>query len=225
MSKKNIQIIVVWAWILIALVWWVFAMYGSPQKAILLLIQWIIQNPASILIYVWLYFIRPFTFVPVGWLSTIAWSLRWWWPWLAIALWWEMLSACVAFANGRVLWPEWLEQKKEESFGKFSFIMMRYPVVAVMLSRMSPLPDDVVNYGRGMMRISWFIYIRGSLLGNVIFSILNIWMGRQIEPTVLFTQGLWAGINWPILIVTVVIYCVVLFISRLIYKRIAPANN
>ena len=68
--------------------------------------------------------------------------------------------------------------------------MMRYPVVAVMLSRMSPLPDDVVNYGRGMMRISWFIYIRGSLLGNVIFSILNIWMGRQIEPTVLFTQGL-----------------------------------
>jgi uncharacterized membrane protein YdjX (TVP38/TMEM64 family) len=194
--------------------------YGGIQHALLALIKGIISNPASILLYCLLYLVRPFTFIPVGRLSTIAGVFWWWWPWIAIALWGEMLSATVAFKNGRMLWPEWLAQKKEEWFGKFSFMLLRYPTVAVILSRMSPLPDDVVNYGRWMLRIARPTYLWWSLLGNVLFSVLNILMGVQIDPEVLLTEWLSAGINRPIFILTIVIYLIVLLISWLIFRKI-----
>lgn len=198
---------------------WVISTYGGLQKALLLFVEWIIHHPLSILLYCTLYLIRPFTLIPVGWLSTLAGVFWWWRPGLAIALWWEMLSACVAFQNGRLLWPQWLEQKKEEAFWKFSFMLLRYPILAVVLSRMSPLPDDVVNYGRWMLRISWFTYFRWSLLGNILFSALNILMGIQIDPQALITEGISAWIDRPIFILTLAIYGIVLIISWVIFKK------
>ena len=219
MNNKKKYIIFIW--IVVLIIGYVRAInfYGWIQTALLALIKTIINNPASILLYFLIYLVRPFTLMPVWRLSTIAWVFWWRWPWIAIALWWEMLSACVAFQNGRLLWPSWLEQKKEESFGKFSFMLLRYPILAVTLSRMSPLPDDVVNYWRWMLRISRFTYFWWSVFGNVLFSVLNIRMGTQIDPETLLTKWLSAWINRPIFVLTIGIYLTVLLISWLVFRK------
>jgi uncharacterized membrane protein YdjX (TVP38/TMEM64 family) len=224
---NNKKKYVIWVWIIALIIGYVRAInfYWWIQPALLALIKTIINNPASILLYCLLYLVRPFTLIPVWRLSTIAWVFRGRWPGIAIALWWEMLSACVAFQNGRMLGPSWLEQKKEESFGKFSFMLLRYPILAVTLSRMSPLPDDVVNYWRWMLRISRFTYFWGSVFGNVLFSVLNIRMGVQINPEKLLTEWLSAGINRSIFILTVVIYLTVLLISWLVFRKITKDSK
>lgn len=225
MTKKK-KYIIGWRALLLAISYaYAFFSYGSIQGALLDLVRVILDNPASILLFCCLYLIRPFTFIPVGRLSTIAWVFWWWWPGLAIALGGEMLSACVAFQNGRLLWPKGLDHKKEEAFGKFSFMLLRHPLLAVILSRMSPLPDDVINYGRGMLRISRFTYFRWSLLGNVFFSVLNILMGVQIDPEKLLTEWFAAGVNRPIFILTLVIYLVTLFISWLVFRSITAHHH
>lgn len=223
MKKKYVLLL----WWIILVCWYIRAIYFHwwIQHTLLTLIQRIIHHPASILVYIGLYLVRPFTFIPVGRLSTIAGVFRWRRPGLAIALGGEMLSACVAFQNGRLLWPEWLAEKKEEGFGKFSFMLLRHPLLAVILSRMSPLPDDVINYGRGMLRITRATYFRWSLLGNILFSVLNILMGVQIDPSVLITKGLSSGINRPIFILTIVIYFVVLLISWLIFRKMTKEQD
>jgi uncharacterized membrane protein YdjX (TVP38/TMEM64 family) len=217
-SKKKLFIIL---WRLILLLMWysiVITYYGSVHKGIFMLVNWILQNPASILLYMVLYGARPFTLIPVGRLSVLAWVFWWWWPWLAIALCWEMVSACIAFQNGRLIWPAWLELKKEAWFGKFAFLLLRRPLTAVILSRMSPLPDDVVNYWRGMIRISRKTYIWWSLLWNILFTTLNIWMGVQINPANLLTEWLREWVNRPTFWITVLIYGIVLVISWVTYR-------
>jgi uncharacterized membrane protein YdjX (TVP38/TMEM64 family) len=58
-----------------------------------------------------------------------------------------MVSACIAFANGRKLGHDALYTAKESSFSKLSFLLLRHPLRAVIISRLTPLPDDVINYG------------------------------------------------------------------------------
>ena len=227
MKKQHMKKYIVWGRIILLIICYIIAIdfYWGIQQALIALINGIISNPTSILLYCLLYLIRPFTLIPVGRLSTIAGVFWWWRPGLAIALGWEMLSACVAFQNGRLLGPQWLEHKKEEAFWQFSFMLLRYPILAVVLSRMSPLPDDVVNYGRWMLRISWFTYFRWSLLGNILFSVLNIFMGVQIDPQKLLTEWLSAWIHRPIFILTIIIYVVVLLISRVIFKKVTGQQS
>lgn len=225
MSKKKRIIICTRICILIAGYIFVWEYFWSIQKALLALISRIMNSKFSIWLYLLIYVLRPYTLIPVGRLSTTAGVFWGRWPGLAIGLGWEMLSACVAFQNGRMIWSSWLEHRKEEWFGKFSFMLLRYPILAVTLSRMSPLPDDVVNYGRWMLRISRFTYFRGSVFGNMLFSVLNIMMGVQIDPEKLLTEWLTGGINRPIFILTIGVYLTVLLVSWLVFRRITKENK
>lgn len=211
--------------LLVALYRRTISTYGWIQHALLLFINRIMHHPFGIVLFCCLYLIRPFVLIPVAWLSIIAGTFRWWRPWVLIALGGELVSACIAFANGKHLSRDALDSKNEEAFGRFSFILLRYPLLAVIFSRMSPIPDDVVNYWRGILRISRKTYFWWSLLWNAPFSLLNVAMWVQIDPAVLLTEGFKDWISRSSLLIVGTIYTIVLIISTIAYKHVSAKEE
>lgn len=199
--------------------------YGGIQKSLIIITDYIVHAPWSILLYCCLYLIRPFILLPVGRLSLIAWVFWWRRPWLLIALGGEMVSACIAFANGRKLGHEALETPKETSFSKFSFLLLRHPLQAVIISRLTPLPDDVINYWRWILRISWPVYLRWTLLWNIPFSVLNVAMWVPINPQKLLTEWITTWVERSFLLPILAIYWVLLLLSWVIYRHLSNKEN
>jgi uncharacterized membrane protein YdjX (TVP38/TMEM64 family) len=85
-------------------------------------------------------------------------------------------------------------------------------VLAVFLSRLWPVPDDINNYGRAMIGVSFVPYLIGTIVGNLVFTTINVWMGSTISdsrsqiwstPSILRTNHeLWLSIIVYIVIVT-----------------------
>lgn len=211
--------ILLWRFLVLSLlVWWTYDHFGSLESWLLYLVQGIQQHPWAIAIFFALYFIRPFVLLPVGRLSMIAWVLRWRRPWVAIALVGEMVSACIAFAVGRHFGWNKLSQEQQLSFSVFAFDVKLSPFRAVTLSRISPLPDDVINYGRGIVRLDRKHYFRWSLLGNAPFSVLNVAFGTKILINDLFLHGIRKWVNRDDMLRLWIVYVVLLIISMAIMR-------
>lgn len=212
LSRKKISVLTIRVILLVAGYLWSVHLYGSIQDALLLLIDWIQQQYISILLFVGIYVVRPYTLLPVAWVSIVAGTLWWRWPWLLLALGGEAISSFLAYLNGTYIGPWWLEKKAEKAFTQFHFFLLRYPFWAVLVSRLSPLPDDAINYGRWMLRIGPRAYIWWSLVGNSVFTTLNVAMGVQIDLTTLLQEWLASGINRMNLLRIGMIYGVVLLL-------------
>jgi hypothetical protein len=74
MNKQHMKKYIVGGRIIVLIISYIIAIdfYGGIQQALIALIGGIMSNPTSILLYFLLYLVRPFTLLPVGWLSTIA---------------------------------------------------------------------------------------------------------------------------------------------------------
>lgn len=127
-----------------------------------------------------IYACRPIIFFPVGLLSIINGSIFGVWRGFLLASIGENLSANIGYLLGRFFGKKFLDNDEviEIKFFKQDFKMNT--LLAVFLSRLSFLPDDIMNYGWWYIRIKRIYYFVWSILGNLFFTFLNVLIGSQI---------------------------------------------
>lgn len=154
------------------------------------------------------YCIRPFFWVPVAWLSMVIGTMYDFGLGILLATIGENISASIWYGISKYF--KFQIPAQYQSF--FRSLDGKQSVLAVFLSRLWPVPDDINNYGRAMIGVSFVPYLIGTIVGNLVFTTINVWMGSTISdsrsqiwstPSILRTNHeLWLSIIVYIVIVT-----------------------
>lgn len=172
----------VWLCLLVIGLGWAFAHNMSIRDILALIYGYVVANPFAPLIYIAIYALRSFTLFPAMWLTLAAGSLFGFFPGIIWGLIGENLSANVAYAMARFFRrgdPEKAEETRR--LGLFRRLLARQAFPTVVILRASFLPFDLVNYGCGLLRVSWPRYALGSLIGMLPPMITFVSFGAAIN--------------------------------------------
>src|SRR5699024_9970764 len=198
MSNFLLRLRANWPRTVIAAIWltllaigagWAFFHGLSVRDIAALVYNYVVANPLAPLIYVAIYALRSFTLFPAMWLTLAAGSLFGFWPGLIWGLLGENLSANVAYATARFLRHESPRHVDEERrLGLFRRLLMQQAFPTVLVLRASFLPFDLVNYGCGLLRVSWPRYTLASMIGMLPPMITFVSFGAAINFRELLTE-------------------------------------
>src|SRR5699024_6956022 len=179
----------VWLLLLAIGLGWTIAHGLSIRDLAALFDNYDIASPLAPLVYVAIYALRSFTLFPAMWLTLAAGSLFGFWPGLLWGLVGENLSANVAYATARFLRHESPRHVDEERrLGLFRRLLMQQAFPTVLVLRASFLPFDLVNYGCGLLRVSWPRYTLASMIGMLPPMITFVSFGAAINFRELLTE-------------------------------------
>lgn len=196
----------VWLLLLLAGLGWAFAHDLSVRDILAIVYSYVVANPLAPLVYIIIYALRSFTLFPAMWLTLAAGSLFGFWPGLLWGLIGENLSANVAYATARFLRhdnPESAEITKQLSLFRRLLARQAFPTVLVL--RASFMPFDLVNYGCGLLRVSWPRYTLASIIGMLPPMITFVSFGAAINFRELLTDENFsptALIDWQQLVIS-----------------------
>lgn len=208
-QKKTILLA---TWLFILLFFWLLTIVYNVHWSIIFqeLIQTNQYNWYGYIMVVVIYCIRPFFLIPVSRLSVVIWTFYGFDIGLLLALIGENISACVWYGLSKYF--KFHIPTKYKPY--FHILNKKQSILAVILSRLSIVPDDVNNYGWAMIWI-WFVpYLIGTIIWNFIFTSINIWMGSSISDswTTIITHPTLLLQNYNLLL-AVFVYLVTLGIS------------
>lgn len=166
------------------------AMHGlSVRDIAALLYDFVAANPLAPLVYILIYGLRSFTLFPAMWLTLAAGSLFGFFPGVIWALLGENLSASVAYALARFFRrgdPDKADEARRLNLFRRLLRQQAFPTVLVL--RASFLPFDLVNYGCGLLRVRWWPYMFGSVIGMLPPMITFVSFGASINFKQLLTR-------------------------------------
>lgn len=147
----------------------------------------LLQTPLGPLVYISIYAIRPLTFLSATALTIAAGSifgagstLN-----LVLAVIYSLIashvSASVAYVVGRYFGAGLFEENDEASLIQTWAKRLRANTFeTVLLMRVFFMPFDLVSYLAGFLRVSWFSFITGSLLGSITGTIAFVSFGASL---------------------------------------------
>ncbi len=183
-----------------ALIFWVIILgagfayarvYNLSLADLLRQIVELMQTPYGPLLYVLIYAIRPLTFLSAAALTLAAGSifgaggpLN-----LALAVGYTVVashvSASVAYLIGRYFGGSVIEEDGDEEeagvIQRWAGRIRRNTFETVLTMRVLFLPFDLVSYLAGFLRVSWFKFITGSILGSVAGTIAFVSFGASLS--------------------------------------------
>lgn len=129
-----------------------------------------------------LYGMRPLVLFPPTWLlSMFIGAVFGFWPGIVFAYLGDNLWAVTWYRIGRYFGNHVLRNKEEVSIRLFSYHLHMHPFVAVFITRLSFIPDDIITYSRWYLQAPRKMYMLGTLAGNVFFTTLSVLIGASIE--------------------------------------------
>jgi len=157
---------------------------------LLLQIIELMQTPIGPLIYIFVYAIRPLTFLSAAALTLAAGSifgaggpLN-----LALAVFYTLIashvSATVAYVVGRYFGEGLIPEGDAESGGwvqQWSTRLRENTFITVVTMRALFLPFDLVSYLAGFLKVSWLSFISASILGSIAGSIAFVSFGASLS--------------------------------------------
>jgi uncharacterized membrane protein YdjX (TVP38/TMEM64 family) len=175
-KSRRWLIVALWVVLLVAFWWYV---RSSGQRATEILSEWLeslSKSPYSFFLLLVVYIIRPLLFLPISLLTVFAGFLYgafWGTLYTTLA---TLLSCAVAYAVGRFLRGDetrlhsgWLERLRERSFE------------TVLVSRLTFLPGDVVNYAAGFLKISFLSFLIATAIGGLPGLLVGVLAGASLE--------------------------------------------
>lgn len=166
--RRNAKLIAAAIWAGLFGILFVWARFrGLDTIEILELIyHTVAQHPLAPAIYVLVYALRPLTFFPAMWLTIAAGNLFGFGAGVVYALIGENLSAAAAYWIARFFGTRARADEDPSRQLHTSRQLLRkqtFPTVVVL--RAAYLPFDLVNYACGMLRVPWWPYCFGTLVG------------------------------------------------------------
>lgn len=156
-----------WVMVLGAGLAWGYAQGLSTQEMLARVYYYVANHPLAPLIFILVYGLRTFLFFPAMLLTIAAGSLFGFWYGALYAMIGENFSAHIAYLVARYFGTAPTDADVEA--GKVLAPMRRrlheqaFPTVLVL--RVTYLPFDLINYGCGLLRVPWWPYLFGSLIG------------------------------------------------------------
>lgn len=178
------------------------------------------------LLYVIVYTLRPFTFVPGTPLTILAGYLFGFWWGLLYAMVAGILSVAVPYATGRWFADrdalETMLAKRNDYMTQLICTMRDNPFQTTLTTRFLYLPYDLVNFAAGSLHIPVLAFVSATIIGNLIPAIIMVNIGASIETRL--TEGRF-DFNPLILVVSALIWLASYVISRYLKRRKTQANN
>ena len=120
----------------------------------------------GVVTFVVLYAVSTLLVLPKGVLSAAAGLVYGFWPAFAIVIVAAMIGALLAFAIGRRLGRDAVQQMAGRHLARLDALIVRFGVAAIVLVRLIPvIPFTVINYTSGLTAISARAYTLGTLIG------------------------------------------------------------
>ncbi len=156
--------------------------YGISNIEMLRMIYHLISHPhRGFLILLALYCIRPLFFFPLGLLSGLCGAVFGLWFWFFIASIWENIGWMIGYWIGRFFGKKILEDDQIVEMKLFKTDFKMHTFLAVFLTRLSFLTDDMVNYGRWYLKVNFKFYFLGTVIGNLFFTFVNTLIGSSVS--------------------------------------------
>lgn len=172
----------IWLALLGGLFAWVRGHGMGTVEIIDLLYNTLAQHPLAPLVYILIYTARSLTFFPAMWLTLAAGGLFGFGPGLIYALIGENLSAAAAYWIARFFGTperETADPSRQLNTSRQLLREQAFPTVIVL--RAAYLPFDLVNYACGLLRVPWWPYFFGSLIGLLPPMITFVSFGATVD--------------------------------------------
>lgn len=147
------------------------------------------HQPLAAVLYIGLYALRSFTFFPAMWLTIAAGSLFGFWFGIVVAFVGENLSAIIAYVVARFFGSRSpTGQAAVAKLSAFRRTLHEHAFPTVLTLRATYLPFDLVNYGCGLLRVRWWPYLFGSLIGMLPPMLTFVSFGATVNFAALATN-------------------------------------
>jgi len=212
--------------VLIALLWlWgLFTIYSyqqtlglSASELSLQLFSFITSSPVAPLLYILLYTIRPITFFP-GTALTILSGVFFGLSGIIYTIIGANLSSALAYAVGRLFSKN--KTSKQTLFSSWSELLNKNPFLAILTMRLMFLPFDVVNYGAGLLRVSFVPYLLATFLGTLLGIVTFVTIGASISVQEFTKNGIATeAIDGTFIALSAAIFIASIIISKYLQKK------
>lgn len=164
-------------WLSVAIGFWVYTQRNDLPPTLLLwrFSEWISSKIYGPLLYILAFVLRPVLFIPAAMMTVIGGFIFGPAFGLAYALVGDVASATAGYLIGWYFGEDFLKTAEEVTFIKKNTRQMREnSFLTILVLRFLILPQDLVNYAAGFMKIRWISYAAatalGALPGIIIFS-------------------------------------------------------
>lgn len=166
------------SWLIIFIAFWLYVRQTGQSVAEILTgwLESLSKSPYSFLLLLVVYLIRPLLFLPITLLTVFAGFLYgavWGTVYATLA---TLVSCAVAYVVGRFLGSDkitlqrgWLERLRERSFE------------TILISRLTFLPGDLVNYAAGFLKISFVSFLLATAIGGMPGLLVGVLAGASLE--------------------------------------------
>jgi uncharacterized membrane protein YdjX (TVP38/TMEM64 family) len=175
-KSRRWLVFALWIVLLVAFWWYV---RRSNQTVAEILSGWLRSlstSPYSFLLLLAVYLIRPLLFLPITLLTVFSGFLYgafWGTVYATLA---TLASCAVGYFVGRFLSSDkvqlqraWIERLRERSFE------------TILVSRLTFLPGDVVNYAAGFLKISFTAFLISTAIGGMPGLLVGVLAGASLE--------------------------------------------
>lgn len=172
----------VWLCFLGALFAWARSRGMGTVEVVDLVYGTLVEHPLAPLIYILVYTARSLTFFPAMWLTLAAGGLFGFLPGVIYALIGENLSAIAAYWIARFFGtPERDGADTSRRLNTSRQLLREQAFPTVIVLRATYLPFDLVNYACGLLRVPWWPYFFGSLIGLLPPMITFVSFGATVD--------------------------------------------
>jgi uncharacterized membrane protein YdjX (TVP38/TMEM64 family) len=170
--------LVLGSWLIVVLAFWLYVRQSNPGVTEIVTgwLESLAESPYSFFLLLAFYLVRPLLFLPITLLTVFAGFLYgavWGTVYATLA---TLLSCAVAYFVGRFLGNDnvqlqraWLGRLRERSFE------------TILISRLTFLPGDLVNYAAGFLKISFVSFLIATAIGGMPGLLVGVLAGASLE--------------------------------------------
>lgn len=116
-------------------------------------------------IYILVYTLQPFAFLPSGVFTVLAGCVFGFWPALIYTIIGANLSASAVYGTGRALAVP--APGLVDKLGSWSSSLHKSPFLTVLFMRLAYFPFDLVNFVSGIMKLRYYPFVLATALGSI----------------------------------------------------------
>ncbi len=174
------------------------------------------------LLYIALYLIQPYLFLPSTIFTILAGALFGFWLGYFYTLIGAMLSAALVYWTGRYLTVNELPG----FITRFALPLHREPFLTMLFMRLAYFPFDVVNLSAGLLKMRVRPFMAATALGILPGVATLTALGAAIDvPTLLRDGFTMSAINPYSLVASVVLFLITLVVTLVVRRKITPIHT
>ena len=165
------------------------------------------------IIYIMVHALRPLVLFPASLLTALAGTFFGFWWGSVLAIIGGNASANVAYWIGRYFGKD--SRLEYSGIGAWVSALRQKPFETTLFMRLFYLPFDLVNYGAGILKISWPAYATGTFVGMVPGAITFVALGAALDSVTFAESGLSFNAFHPgYLLLSVIIFIASIWLSN-----------